>query len=603
MCGHVSPNPGPALLGFLSRLPPSTSLLLTLHKDALRQVQGSIEGQYHWEELRHRRLGGLTSARVIALWRSNYPGKDSALRPGARQGPLRPLAEFLEPSTRLTEWRLASSRDAGIARTQNVCWCPMAVDATPYPWPWAGAPRWVETTSVFFGGVSIQRPLSDKAFSQLMDLREDWGANLIHLLLEWDHGASPPLRMSVELVLSALSWLGLDSRHKGQGEDAYFSRKGLNGSISDRDFDWACIRAPFLGMSEGKSGPDSPIECLAYFGWVWEPGDAVNVATATKADDTEVNLALWNVGGDDPGMEHARSVLRNWLHSRWRQATTTDAVHWLHNQGSCDRHEQWQRNRDAIVDCVTRAANSTWWEWSDGSRLFFWRWPALWRLEARDGTKSYRTTDPPPRRHFPRVPVTEPWIIEKDTEKLRKLIIQRYILPGTVRTVVPRFPVQKGEDDIRVVWDLTKNGLNPLTFTPSFFLPTASSYVRRSEAGMWAVDFDIGEQFHNYPLHVSEQAYCGVNLPMGLVEEMRAKGLVVERFMRCDRLVFGWHQSSPYFALSHACLGARACYGQPLRHHPRFSMGADGTQPTWVFELQPRYPPSSEGSLGWTHGS
>jgi hypothetical protein len=159
--------------------------------------------------------------------------------------------------------------------------------------------------------------------------------------------------------------------------------------------------------------------------------------------------------------------------------------------------------------------------------------------------------EPPLRQHFPRVPVEEPWIIEKDNDKLRKLMVWRYIVPGQVRTVVPRFPVKKGEDDIRVVWDLTKNGLNPLIFTPSFFLPTASSYVRRLEAGMAAGDFDIGEQLHNYPLHVSEQPYCGVDLPMDLVEEMRAKGFVVERYMRWAALFL---VGSPLHTLLFVCM-------------------------------------------------
>ena len=89
---------------------------------------------------------------------------------------------------------------------------------------------------------------------------------------------------------------------------------------------------------------------------------------------------------------------------------TLEATCWLRDQGVTDGHEQWQRNRDAIADCITRAVNSTWWDWSDGSRLFFWRWPDPWRLEARDGAKSYRMAEPPHRRHFPRVPVVEPWI-------------------------------------------------------------------------------------------------------------------------------------------------------------------------------------------------
>jgi hypothetical protein len=81
---------------------------------------------------------------------------------------------------------------------------------------------------------------------------------------------------------------------------------------------------------------------MAYFGWVWEPGDAVNVSTATKSNDAKVDLSLWNVGGDAPGMEQARSTLRNWLHSSWQRAMTAEATQWLHEYGSLDGLDQQQ---------------------------------------------------------------------------------------------------------------------------------------------------------------------------------------------------------------------------------------------------------------------
>jgi hypothetical protein len=127
---------------------------------------------------------------------------------------------------------------------------------------------------------------------------------------------------------------------------------------------------------------------------------------------------------------------------------TAEATLWLRTQGMVEGAEQLSRNREVIADCITRTANSTWWEWSDGSRLFFWRWPEAWHQEARDGARSYCVGEPPPRLQFPKVPVEEPWILEKDNEKLRKLIVRHYIVPGQVRTVVPRFPVKKGSDDI-----------------------------------------------------------------------------------------------------------------------------------------------------------
>jgi hypothetical protein len=98
-------------------------------------------------------------------------------------------------------------------------------------------------------------------------------------------------------------------------------------------------------------------------------------------------------------------------------------------------------------------------------------------------------------------------IAEKDNEELRKLVMRRCLVLGQVRTIVTRFQLKKGEDDVWVVWDLSKNSLNLLTFTPSFFLPMASSYVWRSEPGMEAVNFDVGEQFHNYILQTSEQHF------------------------------------------------------------------------------------------------
>jgi hypothetical protein len=121
-------------------------------------------------------------------------------------------------------------------------------------------------------------------------------------------------------------------------------------------------------------------------------------------------------------MEAARATIRNWLHSFWRRLMTKEAACWLRTHVGSHGPEQLSRNHDALVDCITRAANSSWWDWSDGSCLFFWCRPDAWRLEARDGAKRYRTGDPPPRRHFPKVPVEEPC----------------YLVPGQVRTLLSR---------------------------------------------------------------------------------------------------------------------------------------------------------------------
>ena len=173
VCGHVPADPGRPFLDFVGRIHPTVPLLFTLPKDAVHHFIQRLGGRFCWEELRHRRLGGLTSARVVALWRSPDPSADALLHPSSRHGSARPLAGFLEPSVKLTEWRLASSRGGTMARHEGHCWCPVVVDATPYPWPWTGAPRWVEAETVYLKNTLVQRPLSDKELSQLMDLRED----------------------------------------------------------------------------------------------------------------------------------------------------------------------------------------------------------------------------------------------------------------------------------------------------------------------------------------------------------------------------------------------------------------------------------------------
>jgi hypothetical protein len=113
-----------------------------------------------------------------------------------------------------------------------------------------------------------------------------------------------------------------------------------------------------------------------------------------------------------------------------------------------------------------------------------------------------------------------------------------------------------------VVWDLAKNGLNASMFTPSFFLPTMGTYLRRLQTGSYCGDFDIGEQFHNYQLHKSEQRFCGVDIPSALRDKLRAEGLEVDGPMRWGRLVFGW-QSSPYLALRMLARAIEIAKGDP----------------------------------------
>jgi hypothetical protein len=44
-----------------------------------------------------------------------------------------------------------------------------------------------------------------------------------------------------------------------------------------------------------------------------------------------------------------------------------------------------KRDSTAALDCVTGAVNTTWWDWTDGSHPFFWRWDLGYVATVRDG--------------------------------------------------------------------------------------------------------------------------------------------------------------------------------------------------------------------------
>jgi len=49
---------------------------------------------------------------------------------------------------------------------------------------------------------------------------------------------------------------------------------------------------------------------------------------------------------------------------------------------------------EAGADAVARGWRSTWWEWTDGSRPFHWRWPSWYRDRIRDGLEVFFKSSP-----------------------------------------------------------------------------------------------------------------------------------------------------------------------------------------------------------------
>ena len=81
------------------------------------------------------------------------------------------------------------------------------------------------------------------------------------------------------------------------------------------------------------------------------------------------------------------------------------------------------------------------------------------------------------------------------------------------------------------------------------------------------MDMDIGEMFHNYPLHEGIQAFCGVNLS-AFNEDF--KNLSKEKRFRWRRLWFGF-KPSPYLAVRYQALSKEEAKGDHLDQKIHFT--------------------------------
>ncbi len=212
-------------------------------------------------------------------------------------------------------------------------------------------------------------------------------------------------------------------------------------------------------------------------------------------------------------------------------------------------------------DCLRRLANCSWWNWDEGSALFFWRWPKAHRKSIRDGTPIFHK-----REKFPAFFKKQQWpkdetMRTKMKEKLNKVRQRGYVIPGDVRSMTGYFAVPKGEHDIRMVYDATACGLNEALWSPNFFLPTIDSILRNADGSTWFGDIDLGDMFLNYFLDEAIRPWAGVDVRV--IEGAQGN----ERWERC---LMGL-RSSPFictqtFAWGEALIwGDRKALDNPLR--------------------------------------
>jgi hypothetical protein len=133
--------------------------------------------------------------------------------------------------------------------------------------------------------------------------------------------------------------------------------------------------------------------------------------TATKSDDAEVPEHLWDSrilphllqGERTKILKPIRTLALRW----WRRNLLRDFLKWFKKEHkSCVVSNQVavihiKKNGEAMLDwtagrdCIWRAAEASWWDWTKGSRPFHWRWPIEYRTVIRDGVPLWFISPPP----------------------------------------------------------------------------------------------------------------------------------------------------------------------------------------------------------------
>jgi hypothetical protein len=124
-----------------------------------------------------------------------------------------------------------------------------------------------------------------------------------------------------------------------------------------------------------------------------------------------------------------------------------------------DWFKSMRKNVLAGRDALERLANTSWWDWEDGLRPLHWKWPRWYMEVIRDGLPVWFRKAPQQWRR-PQLPGKTRAEHEAMVRKIGKVRKRRYISTGPIESSTSFFAVPKGLDDIRMVYDPTKSGLD-----------------------------------------------------------------------------------------------------------------------------------------------
>ena len=306
--------------------------------------------------------------------------------------------------------------------------------------------------------------------------------------------------------------------------------------------------------------------------------DTVVLSPTRKADNAPVPASLWDkrIMASFPGKPITTELLalfRMVGMSWYRKNLRRSFINYLRYCFSSEwddyllgkRHtvkggeSEFQKSLEFGVDVLMRADRASWFDWTDGSALVFWRWHDF-KIEARDGFPTHfldSSMRQSSKKFYPPMVPADSRMRSLLEEKLNRIVQARYISDGYAHWDIRYFHVPKGEEDIRIVYDGSKNGINTLVWVPTFFVAISESLGRLLEPGTYQMDSDIGEMFLNFMLNKDVRCYCGVNVTGLDLEEA-----VTDRY-RWDRLWMGY-TASPHNAVRHLEIGMEFVMGDPL---------------------------------------
>ena len=109
--------------------------------------------------------------------------------------------------------------------------------------------------------------------------------------------------------------------------------------------------------------------------------------------------------------------------------------------------------------------------------MLFWIWPLHHRKEARNDLPLWLSGCLPKWRYLQLPPKT---LDERNFLKLKisNVLENNYLDMGYVTSLVPFFCFPKGEDDVLIVYNVSKSYLNDCIWTPLFPVRNANSLFR-----------------------------------------------------------------------------------------------------------------------------